>query len=296
MAVCPIPFWVSIGPSNRAQLMLDTAFFVISKLVWAIVSPDSLILLMALGAWVALRQGHQSLARRLLASCASLLLLIAIFPIGEWLIAPLEGRFGADPQLPTRVDGIIVLGGAIQQFQSRDWQQVELGPAADRLTGFFTLAQRYPRAQLLFSGGSGALNAQSLGEADFARRLFQQLGLGERAILFESESRNTYENVRNSRELLSSARGENWVLVTSAFHLPRAVGIFCQQQWPVIPYAVDHYSQRGNLLRFDFDLAANLTVLKLALREWLGLVAYRLSGRSSQLLPSEGIECFETGV
>ena len=276
--------------------MTDTAFFLASKLIWALLSPDSLLVLLGVGAWVSLRLGRKSLSSKLLSGLAVLMLLVAALPLGEFLLAPLEHRFAANPVLPERVDGIIVLGGAISPARSQDWGLVELGPAAERLTSFHYLAQRYPGAQLVFSGGSGSLTRRSLTEAEFARKLFAQLGLPERAMVYESESRNTYENAANSRRLLQPIPDQRWILVTSAFHMPRAVGSFCSLQWPVIPFPVDHYTRQDGLLRLELNFAGNLGNLRLAMREWAGLIAYRLTGRSSQLLSGDGDHCGATGV
>jgi len=267
---------------------MDTAFFLASKIIWALISPDSLIVILGVSAWIASTLQWQRISRSLLATCALLLVLIGFLPVGEWLIAPLENRFTTNVALPSEVDGIIVLGGAILPRMSNVWQQPEVGDAADRLTNFLYLARLYPNAQLVFTGGNGAVAEQEFKEAEMAQILFDQLGLTERAIVFESESRNTSENARNSKELVSPESDENWLLITSAFHMPRSIGVFCQEQWLVQPYPVDHYSQKGNLLRVDFSFSKNLSVLKTAVREWVGLVAYRINGLTDRLLP--GIE------
>lgn len=275
---------------------MDTAFFLASKIIWALISPDSLIVILGVSAWITATLKWQRLSRSLLSSCALLLLLIGFFPVGEWLIAPLENRFTTNAALPSEVDGIIVLGGAILPRLSNIWQQPELNSAAERLNNFLYLARLYPNAQLVFSGGNGIVTEQEFKEAEMAQILFEQLGLAERAIIFESESRNTSENAKNSKALLTPADEENWLLITSAYHMPRSIGVFCQQQWRVQPYPVDHYSQKGNLLRLDFMFSENLSVLRIAIREWAGLLAYRLSGRTDRFLPGKENYCGATDV
>ncbi len=270
---------------------MDTVFFIASKLVWALLSPDSLIVLLGAGAWFALVFGWVKLSRHLLAACALLLISIAAFPVGEWLIYPLENRFQANAALPAQADGIVVLGGSMDPIKSEAWGQSEIGAAAERLTSLMYMAQLYPRAQIIYSGGSGSVTEQQFKEADYARFLFDQLNLGERAILYESESRNTAENASNSKALLNPTPDQEWILVTSAFHMPRAVGVFCQAQWPVYAYPVDHYSRRGDLLRLNFAFADNLGVLRTAMREWVGLIAYRVTGRTDRLLAGSENQC-----
>ncbi len=275
---------------------MDTVFFLTSKIVWALISPDSLIVILGVSAWIAVLLNWQRVSRTLLACCALLLLIIGFFPVGEWLIAPLENRFTSNAALPGEVDGIVVLGGAISPGLSNIWQQPELGGGADRLTNFLYLARLYPNAQLVFTGGSGSVTEQEFKEAEMARILFDQLGLAERAIVYESESRNTSENARNSRELVSPEDDENWLLITSAFHMPRSIGVFCQEGWMVQAYPVDHYSQKGNLLRIDFSFGGNLSILGTAIREWVGLLAYRVSGRTDRFLSGERNNCATTGI
>jgi len=275
---------------------MDTVFFLASKLIWALISPDSLIVILGVSAWIATTLKWQRVSRSLLASNALLLLLIGFFPVGEWLIAPLENRFTTNAALPSEVDGIVVLGGALSPRLSNIWQQSELNGGADRLTNFLYLARLYPSAQLVFTGGNGTITEQEFKEAEMAQILFDQLGLAERAIIFESESRNTSENARHSKELVTPENNENWLLVTSAFHMPRSIGVFCQEQWLVQPYPVDHYSQKGNLLRLNFSFSSNLSVLRIAVREWVGLVAYRISGRTDRLLPGRENYCAATNA
>lgn len=270
---------------------MDTLFFIAAKLGWAIVSPDSLLVILCVAAWMAALTGRKTLARQLSALAAFAVIIIGFLPVGEWLISPLERRFPANTALPLEAEGIIVLGGALSPVLSEAWQQPQLNESADRLTNFYYLANLYPNAHLVFSGGSGSLTQQTAKEADSAFNLFNQLNLKDRAIIYESTSRNTVENVGNTKALLNPSPDDDWILVTSAFHMPRSVGIFCQQQWSVTPYPVDHRSQRFSLLRLNFDFARNLTLLKIAMREWVGLVAYRVMGHTEQFLPEASGPC-----
>ena len=270
---------------------MDTIFFVASKVIWALISPDSLIVLLGVSAWLALVFGWHKISRRALALCAFLLLVIGFLPVGEWAISPLENRFVANAALPAQVDGIIVLGGALAPYRSQAWNQVQLGVGADRITNFLYLANLYPSAQLVYTGGSGAVTEQEYKEAEIARILFDQLGLSQRAIIYESESRNTFENALNTRRLLSPGADETWLLITSAFHMPRSIAVLCQQDWPVQPYSVDYYSKKGDLIRVEFNFVGNLSNLNTAIKEWVGLIAYRITGKTSRLLPGDQNYC-----
>lgn len=274
---------------------MDGVFFWASKLIWVLISPDSLLLLALLSAYLLLLLGMPQAGRRLLGTsclCASLL---AILPVGEWLVLPLETRFQAAPTLGDEVDGIIVLGGFVDTARSAAWGQVQTNEAAERLLAWQALARRYPQAKLVFTGGNGSLrgshDAHAYKESSSIPALMHQLGLAERSVQLESESRNTWENVQMSHALLSPAPDEHWLLVTSAAHMPRAVGIFCTYDWPVQPYPVDFRADRKRLLRVELAFAEHLLSLRNASREWVGLIAYYLTGKTTELLPSSSSAC-----
>lgn len=265
---------------------MDSVFFWLSKLAWLIIAPDSLLVILALVTWALLWYGMNRMAKRILGLAAIAMLIVALFPVGEWVLYPLEKRFSANPVLPQKIDGIIVLSGAEDANLSAIWNQVELGDGAERLLAFLALARRYPEAKLVFAGGSGSMVNQAHKGADVAKRLFEQQGLDVSRITFERESRNTFENAVLSKALVKPAPGENWILITSAFHMPRSVGIFCRAGWPVIPYPVDHRAWPGNLLRIDLGLAGHLGEMAMGVKEWVGLAAYYATGKTAALLPA----------
>ena len=264
---------------------MDSIFFWLSKIAWQLLSPDSLLLILILFTWLLLRLNSYRVAKKLHTFVAGACLLVAIFPMGEWLLYPLETRFPANPVLPPEINGIVVLSGAEDAVLSSQWNQVELGDGAERDLAFLDLARQYPDAKLIFTGGSGSMIDQRHKGADVAKTLFHRLGLDTSRVIFERESRNTYENAIYSKKLASPKVGENWVLITTAWHMPRSMGIFAKAGWPMIPYPVDHRTIPDNLFRIDLDFSQHLGDLKTAGKEWLGLVAYHLTGRTAVLFP-----------
>jgi uncharacterized SAM-binding protein YcdF (DUF218 family) len=265
---------------------METLFFTLSKTLWPLVQPDALLLYLLLGILLLMLRGRHKTALRLTGITTILLLAMAVLPVGQWMFYKLESRFAVNPPLPRQIDGIIVLGGTIDALSSVEWQQVELTSSVDRLVAFAALARRYPRAQLVMSGGSGDILSPDYREADIAAGFFDTIGLDTGRVLLERDSRNTWENVLYSRAQVAPETGQNWIVVTSAFHMPRTVGIFCRQQWDVIPWPVDHYTSRAQLQRLHFNLLGNLQVLRDAAHEWAGLLAYRITGKTSALFPA----------
>src|SRR3984893_15032575 len=212
-------------------------FFVLSKLLGFFAVPSNLVVLMGIGGLLLLPTRFARAGRWLAFVSLVVLAILGFSPIGNALIIPLENRF--PPWDPTRgaTAGIIVLGGAIDGLGPGD--EVLLNEAAERLTVPPELARRYPNARILFSGGSGALLDDGESEAKFALCLLESLGVSRGRIILEDHSRNTVENAVYSKAILQPKPDERWLLVTSAYHMPRAIGVFRKAGFPVEPYPVD---------------------------------------------------------
>jgi len=260
--------------------------FALSKILWPIAQPSNLLLLLLVIGLVLGRVWDRRRGRHLVTGAALGLATLGLLPVGSGLLHPLESRFPQPRAMPAKVDGIVVLGGAIRRRTSQVWGQSALNERAERMTAALALARRYPRARLVFTGGIGGLSQAGPTEAEVARRFFAEQGLDTTRILFEDRSRNTYENAIDSYRLVDPAPGQIWLLVTSAFHMPRAIGVFRKVGWTMIAYPVD-YQATGDLSSdWNFDVASNLARADLAARAWLGLVAYRLMGRTDALWPA----------
>lgn len=258
--------------------------FVAGKLAWILLKPSNLLaLILALG--LALRLlGRRTTGRALIVFSLAAFLAAAVLPIGAWLIAPLENRF-PPPDLPARVDGIIVLGGAIEPGLSANRKAISLNGNAERLVAFAALARRYPEARLVFTGGSGNWQQPDQREADWLGPFLDAAGIARARVTVERDSRNTDDNARMSKALVRPRAGEVWVLVTSARHMPRAVGIFRKYAWPVIPCPADYLTTRTVGWSIGFNVSSGLAALDAAAYEWYGLAYYRLSGRIGELFP-----------
>ncbi len=267
---------------------MDEWFFYSAKILWMLFSPDALFVLLLLASYLLIRFGANLAGRRLLGLLTAWILLLAIFPIGDWLLYPLESRFQTNPELPDRIDGIIVLGGSVIADRSLQWQQLETNRYHERLSNFILLSQRYPDAKLAFTGGNSWIMPGEPTEAEMVKQYLLDSGIESSRLVLEDQARNTAENASYSKRLLQPAAQENWLLITTAFHMPRSVGVFCQQGWKLIPYPVDHQTGgRKNLYSPGFNLIGHADHLVLAAHEWLGLLAYYLSGKTNQFLPRD---------
>ncbi|TGE01187.1 YdcF family protein [Methylobacterium nonmethylotrophicum] len=259
-------------------------FFVLSKVLWFLTAPSNLLLLLVLaGAGLGLR--WQRLGLGLCAAGAFVLLVGGISPLAGLLFAPLENRFPRFRDDGTPVAGIVVLGGGVETGLSAARGQLVLNDAGERMVALGDLARRYPQATLVFAGGSGRLTGDgAVSEAAVLRRHAASLGVAPERITYEDRSRNTRENAAFSAALVKPKPGERWLLVTSAWHMPRAIGCFRQAGFTVTAYPVD-YRTAPRLLAFHATVGDGLFDFDIASREWLGLVAYRASGYTETVFP-----------
>lgn len=224
--------------------------------------------------------------RRLLVASLVLLAICGWSPLGTLLLYPLEQRFPRWDAGRGAPDGIVVLGGAIDPEVSVARGLPAFRGGVDRLIATATLAQRYPQARIIYSGGSANLVADDAAkEADIAVGIFAGLGIPKQRLTMERLSRNTQENAEFSKALASPKPGERWLLVTSAYHMPRSVGVFRRAGFAVEPVPVDWHTAADVLLTPQVFAGEGLQRSDTAIREWIGLAAYRISGKTSEFLP-----------
>jgi uncharacterized SAM-binding protein YcdF (DUF218 family) len=262
-------------------------FFVLSKTLGFLLLPTNFLIGVGFIGAILLLTRFASLGRKLVMASVLLLVICGLSPLGNYLLYPLESRFppweagaGAPP------DGIIILGASIEADLSAAHGTPVVRSAPDRIITAAALAHRYPNARVVFSGGSANLISTDAREADFAGAIFESLGIAKSRLIMERESRNTLENAQFSKALVAPKAGERWLLVTSAFHMPRSIGLFRKAGFAVEAYPVDwRVGGRGDLMSFSNVILDGLGRTEVAVREWIGLIAYRATGKIDDLLP-----------
>ncbi|WP_395665635.1 YdcF family protein [Methylocella sp.] len=262
-------------------------FFPAAKIFWLLAEPLTLLILVTATGALLLFTRFRRAGRVLAAGGAALLALAFLTPFGVVLMRPLENRFPPPPADMAEPAGIIVLGGAIAPALAEARGTAGLGADGERMTAGLGLARRFPGARLVFTGGSGALSGDEPPEAPAARRLWENLGAPAGRMVFEDRSRNTWENALFTRDLLKPKPGEKYLLVTSAWHMPRSMGIFRRVGFDVVAFPVAYRTfgdaRDWRVLRSAIERAP---LVSYAAREWIGLLAYRLSGRTDVLFPA----------
>lgn len=262
-------------------------FFIISKIFWTLMQPIALVFLLGLAGWVLVLLGRRRLGLVMGGLGLTFFALTCFTTLGAMLIAPLEDRFARPVDLPAVVDTIVMLGGATAGRVSTRRQIAELNEAGDRLSETLMLARRYPEARVVLSGGVGLLIADGEPEAETAARFFLAQGVARERLVLEAASRNTDENADLTKAMLGASPGVV-LLVTSAFHMPRSVGLFRKAGVDVIAWPTDYRSAGNEGPGFDIaNPVLNIGTTTVALKEWIGLAVYHWTGRIDDLLPAQ---------
>jgi uncharacterized SAM-binding protein YcdF (DUF218 family) len=262
-------------------------FFALSKTVGILLLPTNFLIAVGLLGAILLATRFASAGRKCLVASVVLLAICGFSPLGNWLLYPLESRFPAWDATRGAPDGIVVLGGPIDPELSLAHNIAVFRGSVDRVIATAALALRYPKARIIYSGGNTNLVFDDTAkETDYALSVFEGLGISRERLLMEGRSRNTEENAEFSKALAAPKNGERWLLVTSAYHMPRSVGVFRKAGFAVEPYPVDwRVGGRSDLLAFSIYAIEGLGRVETAMREWMGLAAYRISGKTGALFP-----------
>ncbi len=262
-------------------------FYTASKVAWFLATPSNLLVaLIAVGLLAALVPRLRRFGLILAALCTALTLIAGLSPLSSLFLLPLETRFPIVRDDGGPVDGIVLLGGALEADDSAALGQTVVNESGERILATVALARRYPQARIAISGGGGTVFANGTPEAPLVARYFEEIGIDKGRLVVEDRSRTTAENAVFTAALVKQKPGERWLLVTSAWHMPRAIGAFRKVGFAVIAYPVDSRTGGGaNAWRFFTSVSEGLRRLDVAAKEWAGLVAYRLGGRTSELFP-----------
>jgi uncharacterized SAM-binding protein YcdF (DUF218 family) len=240
--------------------------FLFGKLLWTVVQPGNLFLLCLLAGVLLFLLSRGRRGKAMIGVAAIGLALFAIAPIGQAMLLSLEGA--VDPAL------------------SLAYGETVFNSSVARVLSGIALARRHPEAKLALIGGEGGYTPVGLAESRATLGFVVEQGIDAARVILEERSRSTHENATYAKAAIRPEPGETWVLVTSAFHMPRAVASFAAMDWPVIPYPVDYKVDPRTGLRPNFNLVDGLSAGTLAGKEWAGLLGYRLMGWTRQLFPA----------
>ena len=253
--------------------------FYLSKILWIFLNPFNLFIISIIFFFIFNYSKKKIISYFFLIFITLYVFIVGCSPIGKYLLYSLEKNYHNSHHHSGTVDGILILGGATGPLLSREYELISLGESAERLYEAIILMKKNKNAKVIFSGGSGSLDFPELSHAKVAKQFFESFGMKKRNIIFDSKSRNTYENILYSKKIVKPQINENWLVITSAFHMRRALLLGEKNNWDLIPYPVDFRLTKKIKPSFNLDFYNNFKLFQLASHEWIGLIAYYFMGR-----------------
>ena len=257
--------------------------FYLSKIFWLILNPFNLFIFITLLSIFLYFLNLRRVSLIIFLINFIFILIISFLPIGNFLIYKIEKEYHSNTKIPERVDGILILGGATNPLLFKEYDQISLGGSAERLVESVIVIKKFKKAKVIFSGGSGVINRPDLGHSQVAKSFYKKIGIETNKIIFEDDSRNTYENIIYSKKIAKPKINENWLLITSASHMKRALLIANKNNWKITPYAVDFKNTKNFKFIPNLKLLKNINSFQQGSHEWLGLISYYLMGRTDKV-------------
>jgi uncharacterized SAM-binding protein YcdF (DUF218 family) len=247
--------------------------------LWAFLKPANFLGLLLLLGLLGTAFGYRKTGLALLTFSIASILIVAVTPVARMTIAPLENRFPRPETITGPVHGILLLGGVSNASISARRGSLDVNASGDRLIETAALALRFPEAAIWILGRR---------EGRSIARILTELGIAADRVHFESTSINTHQNLALAKPLAKPRCDERWILVTSAWHMPRAIAVTRSLGWPIIALPSDYRTHGGQTRWFNPELADSLVIFNMAVKEWLGLLIYRLRGWTEEVWPAPG--------
>ena len=260
-------------------------FFYLSKVLWNFFNPiNMLVILLFVGITFHLLK-KKNFYRRIYQITFILFILIAFLPTGTYLLWKLENAFPKPKIITNNVDGILILAAGINESMTYEHQQIILNDRIERMTESIKLMKKFPKAKIILSGGNGTLSKPKLKGSDAAKMFYKLMEIEIDRIIFEDKSRNTYENFVFSKKFIDNKNNEKWLLVTSAFHMKRAMNVAEKLELNFISYPVDFSLSKDFSFKYWYraNYSANINYFYFATHEYLGLIIYYLTGKSNKI-------------
>ncbi len=222
-------------------------------------------------------------SKKLVVFFSKLSLILFLFfgysPLSNFLLSKMEDYIQTSKYPVQQLTGVIVLGGSFNSgLESKERNEVSLNSSAERLTKALEIYKKNPRILILFSGFSGELKPQGWSESDMAKKFFLDQGVKIDNLIFENQSRNTFENIKYSKDVIVNYKG-TWGLITSANHMPRSFFAFKKQGLILEPINVDYKTGTSRMFWINFDISTGLTNWNIIFHELIGITYYKFTNK-----------------
>jgi uncharacterized SAM-binding protein YcdF (DUF218 family) len=214
---------------------------------------------------------------------AKFLLIVFLFfgytPFSNFLLNKIEDFIKPSKYPVQQLTGVIILGGSFDlELESKERNEVLLNSSAERLTKALEIYKKNPRLLILFSGASNKIKPIGWSESDMAKKFFLEQGVRVDNLIFENKSRNTFENISYSKDIIKNNKG-TWGLITSASHMPRSYFGFKKQGLILEPISADYRTGTSSIFWINFDIKKGLENWNIILHEVVGIFYYKITGK-----------------
>ncbi len=253
--------------------------FFLSKFLWIFLRPINAVLIGLLMIFIISKLGFRKLRATLIGLLSMFVFVTCFTNIPDYALSALEHQYSRVP-IDFEPAGIIVLGGGFDSKISTIYNTYELSAAGDRLIAGLELLKRFPKVPLIYSGGSAAIDGKTEPEANSARKMVEALYGNDLPVIYETKARNTWENATLTSQIANEISSDGkWLLVTSAFHMPRSMGCFRKAGMNVVAWPADYRSEYQGNFWLTFKSGKQIIKSQIAIKEAIGLIAYHFLGR-----------------
>ena len=208
-----------------------------------------------------------------------LLLFFGYTPLSNFLLGKIEDFIKPSRYPIQQLTGVIILGGSFSlELETKERNEVLLNDSAERLTKALEIYKKNPKILILFSGYSNKLKPIGWNESDMAKKFFLEQGVKSENLILENQSRNTFENIKYSKDIITNYKG-TWGLITSANHMPRSYYTFKRQGLILEPISVDYKTGTSQIFWMNFDIKKGIENWKFILRETVGIFYYKITSK-----------------
>tara|TARA_Y100001970_G_C14194031_1_gene837060 strand:- start:419 stop:1198 length:780 start_codon:yes stop_codon:yes gene_type:complete len=258
--------------------------YTLSKFIWFFLNPLNFLIFFLLLAFFLRLLKKNNISNIFFIFSLLFFTVVGVFPTGNFLLFKLEKNYPSLLEVPYNLDGILILGGPSSSGLTSNHNQVNFNDGGERLTESTFIIKKYQPKKIIFSGGSVHQSFEN-SHAYVAKIFFSQMGIDVAKIDFEYKSRNTFENLVYSFEIANPKKYENWLLITSSFHMTRAINIAEKLGWNFTPYPVDFkVKKKFHSYKPSMHILNNFNAFNLASHEYIGLISYYFLGRTDKIL------------
>ncbi len=222
-------------------------------------------------------------SKKLVENLSKFFLVVFLFfgyiPLSDFALGKIEDYIEPSKYPISQLTGIVVLGGSFDTgLRAKERNEVSLNSSSQRLTKALEIYKKNPRVLILFSGYSNSVNPQGWNESEMARRFFLDQGVRNDNLIFDDKSRNTFENIKFSKDIINNYRG-TWGLITSANHMPRSFFAFKKHGLVLEPVSTDYKTGTNKLFWLNFSIEKGLKHWSIIFHEIIGLIYYKATNK-----------------